>query len=180
MFNRNRRWLIWAGIGIIVIAASVVTYPLLSNSNTPVQLTQGSSGDAVFVKISQTGISVDASEIVIRNFYPGARAEVTYRIHNATGAAIKPEIYWSKDANVADYSKADGAVRAPDYVADWLQVPKLEDIPPGQIVDYTVAIEMPKEAKKITDSLGFRVDVAGNTGGKLQMAVGTWWLVTMR
>ena len=141
---------------------------------------QGSSGDAVFISVTKNGISADASEVVINNFRPGARAEMTYRIHNGTAAAIRPEIYFVDYADVTDYSKADGAVKSPLYVSDWLVIPKLDDVTPGEIKDYTVAIEIPKDAKDIPDKFGFQIQVAGNTGGKVQTAIGTWWLVNMR
>lgn len=175
---RLRKYWLWlvAGIAVFVLGVLAITL-LVPDSST--QLTQGSSENAVFIKLRGNGIEADASEVVISNFRPGARAEMTYRIHNATGAAITPEIYWA-DADIADYSKADGATRAPAYVADWLEIPKLTDIPPGQIVDYTVALVMPKDAKKPADKFGFQVGVAGKTDDKVQPAVGIWWIITMR
>ena len=116
---------------------------------------------------------------MINNFRPGARAEIIYRIHNGTAAAIRPEIYLV-DADVTSYSQADGAVKAPVKAAEWLMIPRLDDIPPGEIKEYTVAIEIPKNVSGIPDKFGFQVQVAGNTGGTVQTAVGTWWLVTMR
>ena len=140
---------------------------------------QGSSGDAVFISVTKNGISADASEVVINNFRPGARAEMTYRIHNGTAASIRPEIYLF-DADVTKYSKADGAVKAPENVTDWLVIPALDDVTPGEIKEYTVAIEIPKDVKNLPEKFGFQVQVAGNTGGTVQTAIGTWWLVNMR
>lgn len=176
MFKRNRKLFL---LGSLVAVTIVLVSVFLVTRPGPVELTQGSSGNAVFIKLRGDGIEADASEVVIGNFRPGARAEMTYRIHNATGAAIAPEIYWV-DADIADYSKADGAVKASAYVADWLEIPKLTDIPPGEIVDFTVALVMPKDAKKPADKFGFQVGVAGRTEDKVQPAIGIWWIVNMR
>ena len=164
---------------LILVVFVTLLFVAGCGNTTPLNIQQGSSGDAVFVSIKQNGISADASEVVINNFRPGARAEMIYRIHNGTAAAICPEIYLV-DADVTNYSKAEGAVKAPVKASEWLMIPKLDDIPPGQIKEYTVAIEIPKNIKDVPDKFGFQVQVAGNTGGKVQTAVGTWWLVTMR
>ena len=140
---------------------------------------QGSSGDAVFISVTKNGIAADASEVVINNFRPGARAEMTYRIHNGTAAAIRPEIYLV-DADVTNYSKADGAVKAPVNVTDWLVIPALDDVTPGEIKEYIIGIAIPKDIKNLPEKFGFQIQVAGNTGGTVQTAIGTWWLVNMR
>lgn len=147
---------------------------------TALEIQQGSSGDAVFIRITQNGIGADASEVVINNYYPGATAEMVYRIHNATVAAIQPEIYFADYADIADYSKADGAIKAPPEMPEWLKIPKLKEIKPGEIEDYTITVEIPKNVKNLPDKFGFQVQVAGNTGGMIQTAVGTWWIVKMR
>jgi len=152
----------------------------VAGCSSPPDIKQGSSGDAVFIGITKNGISADASEVVINNFRPGARAEMIYRIHNGTTAAILPEIYFVDYADITDYSKADGAVKAPANVSEWLIIPKLKDVPPGEIKDFMVAIEIPKDTKDIPDKFGFQVQVAGNNGGIVQTAIGTWWLVNMR
>lgn len=144
------------------------------------EIKQGSSGDAVFIGITKNGISADASEVVISNFHPGAKAEIVYRIHNGTTAAIQPEIYLVDYADVTDYSQANGAVKAPDDISKWVKIPTLDEVVPGEIKDFTVIIEMPKNAEDVPGKFGFQVQVAGNNGGVIQTAVGTWWLVNMR
>ena len=144
------------------------------------ELKAGSSGDAVFFILRENGLSTDSKEVVITNFYAGARAEMIYRIHNATGRAITPEIFIEKYADVADYSEADGAIKPPRYVLDWVELPRINDIPPGQIKEFVVAIQMPKNAEKPADKLGFLIGVAGKTEGEIQPAVGVWWLINMR
>jgi len=169
---------VWLPLALVVLSIPLL-FVWLANVK-PAQVQQGSSGDAIFVKIAKTGISSGASEVIISNYRPGGRAEITYRVHNATAVAVMPEIFYNTDADIADYSKADGAVKAPAVAASWLEIPKLSDIPPGQITDFVVALVMPKNVKKPADKFGFQVGVAGNTGGKLQTAVGTWWIITMR
>ena len=137
-------------------------------------------GNAIVIKITDNGISADASEVIIKNFSPGARAEMIYRIHNATTKVAMPEVYYNTDADIADYSKADGAIKALASVADWLEIPALSDIPPGQIKDIVVALAMPNDARLTDKKIGFQVGVAGNTDDKVQTAVGIWWLVSMR
>lgn len=137
-------------------------------------------GDAILITVTENGIESDTSEVVIRNFYPGAKAEITYRIHNKTAGTISPEIYFVDYADIADYSKAYGAVKAPDRITDWLKFPKMNDVKSGEDKDYTVIIEMPKDTHNIPEKIGFQVQVSGNNGGVLQTAVGQWWLVNMR
>ena len=185
-----------AVIAVIVIAIfQVATRPVVQDKRAKIQdesaVTQEpakpsedavsqSNKDAVFIKITKNGISSDASEVVIRNYRSGARAEMTYRIHNATEVAIMPEIYYNTNADVADYSKANGAIRVSDAVATWLEIPKLSEVPPGRIVDFTLALVMPKDAKKPADKIGFQVGVASKTEAKLQPAIGIWWIVSFR
>ena len=163
---------------MLVLAVTLIA-GVLACSKLP-ELIQGSSGNAVFIKITEGGISSDASEVVIRNYYPGARAEMTYRIHNATSVTVTPEIYYNTSADIADYSKADGATKAPDTAINWLEVPQLTDIPPGQIMDFIVTLVIPKDASKPANKFGFQVGVANKTEAKLQPAVGVWWIVNMR
>jgi len=144
------------------------------------EIKQGSSNDAVFITLRNNGVESDSSEVVIKNFHSGARAEMVYRIHNATGAAIRPELFIVPYADVADYSKADGAVKAPEYMFDWVQMPELTDVNPGQIKDFVVALEMPKDAKKPPKKVAFQVGVASKTNEKVQPSIGIWWLVNMR
>lgn len=136
--------------------------------------------NAVGITIRNNGISADSSEVVVKNFYAGAKVEMTYRIHNATTKAVRPEIYVIADADVANYSKADSAVRATPQVLSWIELPMTKDIAPGAIEDFVVVIAMPKDEKKLAEKVGFQIGVAGATGEKLQMAIGTWWLISMR
>ena len=165
---------------VLVILLLSVVLVFSSCTKPEVELPLGSGNDAVFIKMTGNGISTDSSEVVVKNFYGGARAEIVYRIHNATGKAIMPEIFFVTGADVANYSKAGSAVKAPTYVVDWIKLPLLTDVVPGQIKDFTVALEMPKGAKKPANRIGFQIGVAGKTGEQLQPAVGIWWLINFR
>ena len=138
------------------------------------------TGEAISIHVSDNGISADTSEVFIDNYYPGARVEISYRVYNDTDTVIQPEIYFVDYADVADYSQSDGAVKAPPEISEWLKFPSSKDIKPGESKDCTVIITMPKDVSNIPDKFGFQVQVAGNNGGLLQTAVGTWWLVNMR
>ena len=162
---------------LVILLLSVV---FVSSSCTRVELPQGSSNDAVFIKMTRNGISTDSSEVVVKNFHEGTRAEIVYRIHNATGKAIMPEIFLVTDADVANYSKADGAVKSPAYIEDWIRLPTLTDVVPGQIKDFIIALEMPKGAKKPANKIGFQIGIAGKTEDKVQTAIGIWWLINFR
>lgn len=172
----------WITVIVVIVAlAGLASWVYLTPRDISVpDIVQGSSGDAVFIKVSTNGISTDSSEVVVRNFRPGARAEMTYRIHNATAVGIVPEIYLNSNAQIADYSKADGAVMAPPALLSWLVMPDVREIPPGAIVDYPVSLVLPKNVNGLPDKFGFQVVIAGNAGGKVQTAVGTWWLINMR
>lgn len=166
---------------LLVLTACVPLVPPMPQSSQPaVAVSQRSDVKAVGVRVRNNGIEADSSEVVIKNFYAGARAEMIYRIHNATSKAIRPDIYINNDADVADYSKADGAVRATPDILSWVVLPVTEDIAPGESKDFVVTMLMPEKAEKVAEKVGFQVGVAGGTGGKLQVAVGTWWLVSMR
>lgn len=136
--------------------------------------------DAILITVTENGIESDTSEVVINNFYPGAKAEITYRIHNKTNGTLTPEIYFVDYAEISDYSKSYGAVKAPAEITEWLKFPKMNELKAGAIKDYTVTIEMPKGTYNIPDKIGFQVQVSGNNGGVVQTAVGQWWLVNMR
>lgn len=159
-----------------MLVSSCVSAPSVSPS---VVLTK-TNGDIVDITIMENGISSDSSEVVVKNFYAGARAEMVYRIHNATSKTILPEIFFNRDADVADYSKADGAVRAPSYVESWIELPALSNILPGGVVDFIVALQMPEDEERPAEKIAFQIGVAGKTEGRLQSAVGLWWLVSMK
>lgn len=165
---------------LLLIVLLLLIATSCSNSISQKNIKQGSSGDAIFIGITKNGIMADASEVVINNFHPGAKAEVVYRIHNGTTAPIVPEIYFVDYADITDYSQANGAIKAPVEVSKWLKIPKIDEIVAGEIKDITVVIEMPKDAKDIPDKIGFQVQTAGNNGGIVQTAVGTWWIINMR
>ena len=165
---------------IVVFATVLMIVSGCSNTISLDDMRQGSSGDAVFIGITKNGIMADASEVIINNFYPGAKAEITYRIHNGTTAAIRPEIYLVDYADITDYSQSDGAVKAPAEVAGWLDIPNLGEVKQGEIEDFTVIIKMPKGIKDIPNKFGLQVQVSGNNGGIIQTAIGTWWIVNMR
>lgn len=167
-----------------VILATLVTAILLLIGCVPKPVVQTTvtpkTENVVGITIRDNGISTDSSGVVVKNFYAGARAEMVYRIHNATAKAVRPEIYIATDADVTNYSKAEGAIRATPQVLSWIELPITKDVAPGAIEDFVVAIAMPKGEKRPAEKVGFQIGVAGATGEKLQMAVGTWWLVSMR
>jgi len=132
------------------------------------------------VVIDDRGVKADYIEVVVRNFYAGARAEMTYRIYNNTSESLTPEIFPIMDVDVSKYSRADGAVKAPGYVGSWVEIPPLIEITPNTYKDFIVALQMPSDAKKPADKIGFQIGVAGKSGGNLQPAIGIWWLVSMR
>ena len=135
--------------------------------------------NVVSVVIGDNGISVDASEVVVSNFHSGSRAEMTYRIYNTTSKIAQPSIYWV-DADIASYSKANGAVKAASEVREWLELPSMEEIQPVSAKDYIVILKMPEEAKKTDNKIGFQLGVCNNNDDKVQTGVGTWWIINMR
>ena len=172
---------------LTLVATSCLLLTMVLVSCTPeapvTRPTSSGDSDVVLIRVKDGGIESHSSEVVVRNFYAGARAEMIYRIHNATARAIIPEIYINSSANVADYSKADGAVRATPEVLSWIKLPVMEDIAPGETKDFVVAIAMPKGVKKPAEKIGFQIGVAGGTNtlpATVGVAVGTWWLISMR
>ncbi len=140
------------------------------------------NANAVGVVIRNNGISVDTADVMVRNFYPGARAEQIFSIHNATDKAVMPEMYYVPDGDSSNYShpNANGAIKAPDFVRDWIKFPELTEITPGEISEFTMALEMPKDAKKSFEKAGFLIGIDAKTKNMLQPAVQVWWVITMR
>lgn len=163
-----------------VVLVLVVLLLLVGCSSSSIPTTRDvSDSEVVGITIREGSISAD-SIVEVGNFYPGARAEMVYRIHNATTRAVIPDIYIVDGADITNYSKANGAVKAPDYALEWIELPKLVEVKPGVIEDFVVAIQMPKDKKKFAEKWGFQIGVASTSGEKVQVAVGIWWLVNMR
>lgn len=151
-----------------------------SESAVPVATVPGAD-DIVGVTIYDNGISVDKENVLVGNFCAGNRAEMVYRIHNATSKVVRPKIYTVEGADVAGYSKSDGAVPAVQQVLNWIELPELRDIAPGATEDFIVAVAMPEEEKKPTaKKVGFQIGVSGDAEKNVQTAIGVWWLITMR
>lgn len=138
------------------------------------------NNNVVVVKVGDGGISADSSRVNISNFYPGARAEVIYVIKNMSSNQITPNINLNLDVNTADYDVAKGYATAPIDTLAWFDIPELGIIQPGNSAYYVVAIELPKEAIDIPEKFAFITECAGNNGGRVQTAVGLWWLIDMR
>lgn len=159
-------------VGVLLLASACVPKPVITEGLPK-------SGSAVGITIRENGISTDSSEVVVKNFYAGARAEMVYRIHNATAKGVIPEIYLNYDADIADYSKADGAVKASSVVLDWVELPVMSEVGAGCIKDFVVAIQMPKGVGKPSEKMGYQVGVSWQVAGsRVQPAVGIWWLIS--
>ncbi len=177
-------------LGVMVLLLASCASPVLVQPSLPTQskpegssvLVQPSpSNEIVVITIMNNGISTDSSEVVVRNFHAGARAEMVYRVVNASSKEIVPEIYLNTSANVLDYSKAGGAIKSPEYVNSWIEIPYIVlPIMPAEARDYIVALQMPEEALKPAEKMGFQIGVAGKVEGGLQPAVGVWWIINFR
>lgn len=136
------------------------------------------SGDTdVNVVITDNGISIDKC-INIDNFHPGARAEVSYSIRNASHAALQPVLFINTNGRVEDYSKSNGAITY-EPAFDWIDIPDIPEINPGETVNALVSIEMPKKSEIDTNKFGFQIAAAAE-GKQIQIAVGSWWIISMR
>lgn len=165
-------------ISVILIGLAFLSVSCLSK---PIpQVTSGFPQGVVGITIGEGGIETDSSEVVIRNFYPGARAEMTYSIRNGTKKAIMPEIFVVKEANVLNYSKAEGFENPSVSMFNWVKLPVVADVNPGETKNFIVALQIPKGEKVTANKIGFQIGVAGKTDAKVQPAVGIWWLVSMR
>ena len=166
----------------ILIAVLLLVAVLSVSCSAPVT-TDNSEKDltTIQVTIRDDGISITCSDLRIDNYRAGKTVPVVYQVHNATSKAVEPDIFINPDADVTDYSKADGAVNAPSYATDWIILPEMSDVTPGEIKDFEVAFRMPKDAEKQEGTIAYQIGAASKSReGMLQPAVATWWLVTMR
>jgi len=134
---------------------------------------------SVGITIRANGMEVDTSDVQVSNFKAGDRAEMTYRIHNATPAAVQPILYVVNGAKVENYSKADGAVSYAPASA-WMEIPAIPEVAPGAITDVVVALNMPKEATFNGTKFGLQIGASVESNKQITTAVGTWWIVSMR
>lgn len=154
---------------------------LMACSNAQPAIMPSPATSPIFtITITGDGIVSKNSEVVIENFHKGARAEVTYRINNMSSATIMPVIYPIMDANVLDYSKANGHVNAPAFVRDWIQIQTPTLIEPNKFGDFLVAFQMPKDAEKTPGKFAFQIGVSTEVKGQPVGAVGIWWMINMR
>lgn len=136
----------------------------------------------VQVTITDTGIrQTGAADIEVSNYYKGARVEVPYLIKNDSEKTIDPVIRTLFDVNPVAYPKAKGYVAVPNYYVDWVSIPRIGSIEPGDAKSYTVALAIPSNAKeKIPAQWAFKIEVSGNNGGFFQTGTQSWWRINMR
>lgn len=135
---------------------------------------------AIPFHVTDSGISVGAAAIEVGNFSPGRHASVIYRIYNDTENTITPDIFPQLNVDPTKYSKAEDYSPAPADTGKWLKIEDSAEIQPGEYKNFTVRIEMPKNASVEADKWAYRVGVAGGVGGFTQTAVSVWWLIDMR
>lgn len=136
----------------------------------------------VNVVFTDNGISVDKI-IIVDNFHSGARAETVYSLRNASHAALQPILFVNRSSRVENVDPenipvANGAITLPD-AWNWIEIPDVPEINPGETVNVIVAIEMPDDYEIDADKIGFEISTAA-VGKQIQIAVGNWWLINMR
>lgn len=136
--------------------------------------------NVVVITITDNGISESASRINVKNFHSGASAEVIFLIKNESTGDISPGMNVKLDVNTSDYDVAKGYVTAPLEVMGWFDIPDMGTLVSGASMPYKITITMPDDAEDFADKWAFMTECAGNTGGRVQTAVGLWWLIDMR
>lgn len=134
----------------------------------------------VGIVVSNNGISEDASRVNVSNMYAGARAEVIFAILNESQVDINPSITLVIDVNPSDYDVAKDYCKPPAELVDWLTIPDIGTIKSGEYRLYTVVMEIPENTEFDCDRWAFKTECSGGTGGRVQTAVGLWWLIDMR
>ena len=146
----------------------------------PVESIVAEHDNVVVITNTENGISESASRINVRNFHSGARAEVVFLVENKSGRDIYPCLDIKLDVNTSDYDVAKDYENAPASILSWFDVPEIEMIKHGETKTFVLGIEMPKDALKFADKWAFMTECSGDTGGRVQTAVGLWWLIDMR
>ena len=138
--------------------------------------------NVVGIIISDNGISTDKSDVKVSNYYPGARAEIVYRVTNACDFDIIPEISVNTYADVKNYSMVEGYKKAQDKVYSWIETDNINKIKPGKSEDIVIALAMPANEKINQDKFAYMINVNGKSPefGNLTLDIGVWWLVDMK
>lgn len=158
----------------LIIIMLVITLSACSSAN--VEYTDG-----VYVTITDGGISQKVTDVLIDNYYPGARVDVKYLITNNTTRDITPSIQSVFNVKPGDYSKGKDYVIVPSYYTDWVDIPSCGTLKSGQTKSYTLVLKIPNETtEKIPQKWAFQTVTAGNNGGQQQTATALWWRVNMR
>jgi hypothetical protein len=165
-------------VAMLLVAGCVQSAPINEVPSQPSGETQGN--EVVNIIFNEEGIDCDRGEIIVKNLYAGARAEQVFRIHNGISETIIPDIFPIMNCDIENYSRADGAVKAPEYVSSWVELPPFSEIAPGEYRDFVVALQMPEDAEKPAEKFGFVLSFAVKVSGGTRPAIGVWWLVSMR
>lgn len=132
------------------------------------------------ISITDDGCDIRGTDVLINNYYKGARAEIEYMINNNSSVDIEPVIYVRFKVDPSNYSKGNDFVAVPTYFNDWLDIPKCGVIESGMAKSYLIILEIPKDATEIIpEKWAFKVGVDPKMGA-VNNAVATWYRVDMR
>ncbi len=119
---------------------------------------------------------ISPAKVMVGNFYPGARAEYSIKIHNGYTGKSKFNIIWQAP-NWASQEYAQTIQKVQSWVMIVDPSPVLE---PLETRDIEIAITMPSEAIMPLKDFEFWITVIPEQEGMVQTAMATRWLVTMR
>lgn len=117
---------------------------------------------------------VTPAQVDIGNYYPGARAEFSLRVHNGGNEVGIYDVSYMEPTNTKD-----GYSMPPASAGSWVTVPGVVVVLPKETKKVLVVLEIPKDAK-IDGDWEFWTSVMRQGQGNVQTQVATRWLIKMR
>lgn len=165
-------------IGMVGCTTTTPENPVMPN--TPMSPTTSSNPGSVSDPdveqrlIDKTWIS--PAMVQIGNYYPGARAEWSLRLHN--GGDTMAEFLVSY--RYPDYIK-EGYNTAPPEARDWVIITDPTPVlAPKETREILVVLAVPKDVVVTSKQWEFWVSVVEQTGGMVRTEMCSRWLVSMR
>jgi len=147
----------------------VPTTPTIPSSPNP-----ASDPDVEARLVDKTWIS--PAMVQIGNYYPGARAEWSIRVHNGNDTMAEFVVTY----RVPDYVK-EGYSMPPVEARDWvIIVDPTPVLAPKETREILVVLVMPKDAKITSQKWEFWISVMEKTGGQVVTEMASRWCVVMR
>jgi uncharacterized protein YceK len=164
----------------ITVAVLIMTILILTGCSPVVEALSTPTGDIPSVSDPDTEVRlmdvdwVTPAQIDIGNYFPGARAEFSLRIHNGGDEVGIYNVCYTEPID----TKA-GYTMPPATASSWVTVPSVVVVQPKETKEIPVILAVPK-GTKISSDWEFQVSITRQGQGNIQVQYSTRWLIEMR